>query len=168
MHEFLHFFFFRGLHSPLLIEISSSKFECCTWVYKQVGEFSSHFWFSLPCFLPRFVSFAIRLWWWELSYYKVLSRPNRVSLSVLPQVLSLLLPPLALEVTLSKGLHRLFTAKKHEIHWTLANYEGKFISSATGPIHFRISNGLMNLGANFPFMLNLSMCFQPSTIPGLL
>jgi len=67
-------------------------------------------------FLPRYVSFVIRLWWWELSYYEVLSRPNQVSLSVLPQVLSLLLPPLALGVTLSKGLHRLFAANKHGIH----------------------------------------------------
>jgi hypothetical protein len=44
--------------------------------------------------------------------------------------------------------------------WTLANYEGKFISYVTGPIRFRILNGPMNLGANFPFMPNLSMCLH--------
>jgi len=47
--------------------------------------------------------------------------------------------------------------------WTLANCEGKFISYAMGPIRFKISNGPMNLEANFLFMSNLNMCFHGAT-----
>ena len=52
--------------------------------------------------------------------------------------------------------------------WTLANCEGKFILYTTGLIRLRISNGLMYIGANFPFIPNLNICFHEATFKNTL
>jgi len=109
------YYFSRGLHSPLLIEFHPRnlsdvpEFINKSRNFRLISDSLSHVCSSICELRHKTLMMGTFL-------FKVLSRPNRVSLSVLPQVLSLLLPPLALEVTLSKGLHQLFTAKKHGIH----------------------------------------------------
>ena len=160
---FINYYFFRGLHSPLLIEISSSNLrDILEFINKsrnfcRISDSLSHV-SSLICEVRHKTLMMGTFLLWS-SFSPQLS----IFIGLTSSVKSSFTSTGTWGNTLEGSTSACRSKETWNTLWTLANYEGKFISYATGLIRFWISNDPMNLGANFPFMSNLSMCFHGIT-----